>query len=329
MNAAAPAASPVRARIERLVEALQPRRSPSAGEHRLTRRNVYILPTRPGMTFAAVLVVMLIAAINYQLSLGYGLTFLIAAVAVVGMLHTFRNLSTLSLRGGRAESVFAGQLAEFTLVVRNGTRLDRYALSLMAPGMVQPEVFDAPANAEQTVSIALPTHARGWLQVPRMTLSTTYPLGLWRAWAYWQPLLRVLVYPAPETPAVPLPAKTASRGEGNAQGQGQDDVAALRPYVAGDSPRIIAWKAMARTASDELIAKQFDGGDVGELLLDWSMLPASLGVDARLARLTRWVLDADAAGVRYALNLPGVSIELDSGAAQRIRCLEALATWGL
>ncbi|MGE0806733.1 MAG: DUF58 domain-containing protein [Burkholderiaceae bacterium] len=328
MSAAASASPSLRARIERLLASLQSRRGPTAGDHRLTRRNVYILPTRPGMTFGAVLIVMLIAAINYQLSLGYALTFLIAAVAVVGMLHTFRNLATLVLRAGRAEPVFAGQPAEFTLVVRNGSRLDRFAVSLAAPGMVQPELFDAPATAEQTVSIALPTRERGWLQVPRMTLATTYPLGLWRAWAYWQPLMRVLVYPAPETPAVPLPAKTASRGEGNAHGAGQDDVAALRPYVTGDSPRIIAWKAMARTASDELIAKQFDGGDVGELVLDWAELPASMSIDARLARLTRWVLDADVAGVRYALRLPGISVELDSGAAQRVRCLEALAVWG-
>ena len=47
--------------------------------------------------------------------------------------------------------------------------------------------------------------------------------------------------------------------------------------------------------------------------------------ELKLSRLTRWVLDADAAGVRYALELPGSRIELDNGPAHRQRCLEALA----
>jgi len=287
-----------------------------------------MLPTRAGLLFAAVVITMLVTAINYQLSLGYALTFLVASFALVGMLHTFRNLSTLTLRAGRAEPVFAGQLAEFTLIARNETSLERFALSLNVAGMAQPEYFDIAPGAEHFVAIALPTRQRGWMPAPRLTLATTYPIGVWRAWARWHPALRVLVYPQPETPAAPLPARVATSGEGTARGQGHEDIAALRPYASGDSPRLIAWKAIARTASDDLITKQFDGGDVGELSLDWSLMPASMGLEARLSRLTRWVLDADAAGVRYALALPGRRVDFDLGPAHRARCLEALATWG-
>ncbi|MBN9463091.1 MAG: DUF58 domain-containing protein [Burkholderiales bacterium] len=322
--APAPAA---RAR-ERLARWLSRRRGPYAGDHVLTRRNVFVLPTRAGLLFAVVLLVMLLAAINYQLSLGHALTFLLVALAAVGMLHTYRNLSALTLHAGRAEPVFAGQLAEFTLIARNPTRLERYALSVHAHGMTQAEHFDAAPGAEQLVSIALPTERRGWMQVPRLTVSTTWPLGLWRAWAPWHPVLRVLVYPQPETPAVALPARMAAAGEGTARGPGHDDLAAVRPYAAGDAPRLIAWKAMARSASDELLTKQFDGAQLGELSLEWSQLPASMHAEARLARLTRWVLDADAAGVRFALVLPGCTVEADAGPAHRARCLEALATWG-
>src|SRR5690606_100647 len=256
------------------------------------------------------------------------LTFLVASIAIVGMLHTFRNLATLTLRAGRAEPVFAGQIAEFTLIARNETKLERFALSLNATGMAQPEFFDIAAGAEHFVAIALPARQRGWMPVPRLTLATTFPIGIWRAWARWHPALRVLVYPQPETPAAPLPARVAASGEGTARGQGHEDIAALRPYAAGDPPRLIAWKAVARTGSDELITKQFDGGDLGELSLDWSVLPASMDAEARLSRLTRWVLDADAAGVRYALTLPGTRIATDIGPTHRARCLEALATWG-
>ena len=326
--AAARADAPSGPLYQRLIDLFPDRTRPRAGDHRLTRRNVLMLPTRAGLLFAAVVVTMLVTTINYQLSLGYALTFLVAAIAIVGMLHTFRNLATLTLRAGRAEPVFAGQLAEFTLLARNETRLERFALSLNTPGMAQPEYFDVASGAEHFVAIALPTRQRGWMQVPRLTLATTFPLGLWRAWSRWHPALRVLVYPQPETPAVPLPARSAASGEGTARGQGHDDIAALRPYVAGDPPRLIAWKAIARTASDTLITKQFDGGDLGELSLDWALMPASMDTEARLSRLTRWVLDADSAGVRYELALPGTRIATDLGPAHRARCLEALATWG-
>ncbi len=41
----------------------------------LTQRNVYILPTGPGWMLALTLLVLLIASINFQLNLGYLLTF--------------------------------------------------------------------------------------------------------------------------------------------------------------------------------------------------------------------------------------------------------------
>lgn len=299
-----------------------------AGDRHLTRRNVFILPTRAGVLFAAVLLTMLLAAINYQLPLGHALTFLLASVAAIGMLHTFRNLSALTLRAGRADPVFAGQLAEFTLIARNATPLERFALCVQARGMAQPEYVDVAPGAEQLVSIALPTGQRGWMQAPRLSVASTWPLGLWRAWAAWHPAMRVLVYPQPETPGVALPARMANSGEGSLHGAGHEDIAALRPYVAGDSPRLIAWKAIARSGGGDLVSKQFDGGELGELSLDWSLLPVSMDDEARLARLARWVLDADAAGVRYALVLPGRVVEADVGAAHRARCLEALATWG-
>ncbi len=297
------------------------------GEYRIGRRNVAVAPSAAGMLFGAALLAMLIAALNYQLTLGYALTFLIAGVAVVALLHTVRNLSMLTLRGARTEPVFAGQHAEFTLIARNATRFERFALALQAPGMAQPEHFDVAPGAEQFVSVALPTKQRGWMTMPRFTLATTFPIGIWRARARWQPAQRVLVFPAPETPAAPLPARDTTSGEGAHSGSGQGDLVALRPYTDGDPPQRIAWKAVARSASGELVTRQMAEADLGETTLDWDLLPASMDDEARLSRLARWAIDADAAGARYALHLPGVRIDADSGPAHRLRCLEALATW--
>lgn len=297
------------------------------GEHRIGRGSVAIVPSAPGMLFGVALLAMLIAALNYQLTLGYALTFLIAGVAVVAGLHTMRNLAMLTLRGTRADPVFAGQHAEFTLIARNATRFERFALALHAPGMAQPEHFDVPAGAEQFVSVALPTARRGWMTMPRFTLTTTFPIGIWRARARWQPAQRVLVFPEPETPPAPLPARNAASGEGTRAGDGHGDLVALRPYARGDRPQRIAWKAVARTGSLDLVTMQMGEAELGETTLDWRALPESMDDEAKLSRLTRWTLDADAAGVRFALRLPGTLVEADSGPAHRMRCLEALATW--
>ena len=311
--------------FERFARWIEARRRAPRGELTLGRRNVYVLPSRAGMLYALVLLTMLVASINYALQLGFMLTFLLAAVAIVTLLHAYANLSGLVLRPGRAEPVFAGQPAEFSLELSNPGRGARQAIRLRAPGMAGHEMADPPAGSEQSVRIALPTERRGWLTVPRVTVWTTYPLGLWRAWAWWQPAMRVLVYPTPETPAAPLPEPQALAGDGQGAG-GEDDLAAIRPYRPGDSPRRIAWKAMARTASEELLTKEFDGGERGDLVLDWSRLPAYLDLEARVSRLTRWVLDADAAGARWALLLPGTQLDSDAGPEHRERCLEALAT---
>ena len=66
-----------------------------------------------------VLLLLLIASINYSLSLGFLLTFLLASMGGMSMLHTFRNLARLTIMPGRAEPVFAGEVAQFHLVMHN------------------------------------------------------------------------------------------------------------------------------------------------------------------------------------------------------------------
>lgn len=314
---------------ERIALANGKRRAPIVGDHTLDRRVIYILPSRAGLLFGGAMATMLLAAINYSLALGYMLTFLLVAIGLVSMLHTYRNLAGIVLRPGRADPVHAGEVAEFSLTLLNRSRAMRFAIQIDVPGAAQPTIHDVPQTAESMARLALPAPARGWLSVPRMRVSTTFPLGLWRAWSYWQPAARVLVWPSAETPAPPLPASMHDDGEFSIRGPGEDDFDAIRPYREGDSLRRLAWKAMARMANDEALTKTFEGSGGGELLLDWNQLPASFTDEERLSRLTRWVLQADSNNQHYALSLPGTPIEPGKGVAHRARCLQALAVWGL
>ncbi len=75
----------------------------------LASRRVYILPTRAGWAFAAVLAVTFIAGINYGNGLAMLLCFWLAGFALVAMLQTQRQLSGLTVTSAVAEPAFAGQ----------------------------------------------------------------------------------------------------------------------------------------------------------------------------------------------------------------------------
>jgi uncharacterized protein (DUF58 family) len=295
----------------------------------LVQRRVYILPTRQGVLFAGVLLMMLLGAINYALSLGFVLTFLLVALAFNAMLFTFRNLARLQVTSGRATPVFAGSDAKFTLNLSNPGRHARHAigLSLNRRGDVAAEFTDVPANATATISVAVPAARRGRLRPGRLTLFTRFPLGLYHAWSYVQPDIFVIVYPRPAPPGLPLPAAEAAPGIGASHGQGQEDFAGLRPYHPGDPPRHIAWKAAAR--GQGLYTKQFTGQAASEIWLAWDPLPPRMDTEEKLSQLTRWVLDADAQRLHYGLRLPETVVPLGGGDAHRERCLEVLALYGL
>lgn len=301
-------------------------RGPQAGPIVLVQRRVFILPTRPGFVFAGVLILMLIGAINYGLSLGFVLAFLLAAMGFNAMIHTFRNLANLHILPARAPAVFAGDPAQFTVVIENPGGTDRYSIGLVR-NREPSALIDVPAQTQVAATLSVPSARRGILRPGRLTLFTRYPLGLYYAWAYLEPDVYCIVYPRPAPPGIPLPPAESSTGQGAQRGQGEEDFSGLRPYHTGDPPRRIAWKAAARNQG--LLTKQFSGRADTELWLDWRQLPAHLDTEGKLSCLARWVLDAHAAGMTFGLRLPDTIISMASGEAQRERCLEALALYGL
>ena len=299
-------------------------RGPETGAIVLVQRRVFILPTRQGLIFAVALLVMLTGSINYTLGLGFVLTFLLGALGVNAMIHTFRNLANLRVTGGRARPVFAGELAHFTVHLENSGNADRYAIGL-TPDRKTASFVDVPARTVTPATVGIKAARRGVLRPGRLTLFTRFPLGLYYAWAYLELDMHCLVYPHPAHPGLPLPPAAASAGAGAEHGRGQEDFSGLRQYHVGDSPRHIAWKAAARDQG--LLTKQFSGRAESELWLDWAQLPQPMGVEERLSHLARWVLAAHALGLSYGLRLPGKTVEIAAGEAQRDHCLEALALY--
>ncbi|MGH8753812.1 MAG: DUF58 domain-containing protein, partial [Burkholderiales bacterium] len=231
-------------------------KGPEAGPVVLTQRRVFILPTRRGLLFGALLLLLLTGSINYNLSLGYVLTFLLAAMGIISMLHAFRNLAGLQVRPGKTNPVFAGEHASFAVCVDNHRTLPRYAIALTRNKQA-PVFCDVAQSATATAEVSVAATRRGWLWPGRITLFTRFPLGLFHAWSYVELDSRCLVYPRPDSSKLPPPKPHSQTGAGFESGQGYDDFIGLRPHQPSDSPRQIAWKAAARDYG--LLTKQFIG----------------------------------------------------------------------
>jgi uncharacterized protein (DUF58 family) len=290
----------------------------------LSQRRVYVLPTPAGIAYTTALGVILLGAMNYNLSLGHALVFLLAGLGIVAILHTFRNLVQLSLRPGRCESVFAGEQARFDLIVDNPRPDARTSLRLFFHDR-PPLELDIGPSATTIASLGLHTEKRGWLPMPRVTIETTWPLGLVRAWSYAAPDLACLVYPAPAVKA-PAPTWSGDDAQGTTRdGRGSDDFSGLRKHQVADPPRHVAWKAVARQQDGPLLTKLFSGAAAQRLWLDWNHLPDAMGVEQRLSVLARWMLDADAAGFAWGLRMPAVRLEPENGPAHLAAGLRILA----
>ncbi|HVE51292.1 MAG TPA: DUF58 domain-containing protein [Casimicrobiaceae bacterium] len=287
----------------------------------LSHSRIYILPTRRGVALIATIATMLVTSLNYGLSLGFLATFLLTGVVGAALLHTFRNLSGLTVRPGSAGETFAGGRVQFTIAMLGGRRT-RAAVTI-TPRDGSTHCVDVDAETLTSVTFDLDASVRGRVPLGRITIASDYPLGLWRGWAYAHFATAGIAYPAPERGAPPLPA-SAPGSEARAHVNADDtDLAGVREYQHGDPLQRVAWKAVARGAG--WYTKAFDGSSGGgPVSLDFSQMGA-LDVEQRLSRLAAWVLTCERINRAFSLALPGTRIATGQGREHRRNVLTALA----
>ena len=328
----------VRTRFRRWFES----RLPFSDQLSLTQRNVYILPTRPGLMLAVTLLVLLIASINYQLNLGYLLTFLLAGSAVVGMHVCHATLRGLAMNLVAPPAQHAGAAAVIVIKLtnaRNAARhgiglrvLDRLDASAEASRAAQWAWTDVPAQGTSTLQVAFTPLMRGLQCLPTLTAETRFPLGTFRVWTIWRPAAQIIIYPRPEAIAPPLPPGVPRSGGAPARTQTQSsgDYDGVRGYRRGDAMKLIVWKKAAGAGahgggeSAGLVVRDAEQAQRHELWLVFAQTGVA-NIEHRLSRLCAWVLRADRLGLDYGLRLPALEIKPSSGEAHKRQCLEALA----
>jgi uncharacterized protein (DUF58 family) len=290
----------------------------------ISNRRVYILPTRLGLMFSALLFLMFLGSMNYANNLALGLTFLLASLALIAMHHCHRNLVGIRVSSSPNSPVFAGEVAQLHLALANESNVTRFEFTVGRDKNAVAKHVDSHSHA--VLSIALPTLKRGRIAINEVTINSRFPFGLFRAWTYAYLPLSCIVYPKPSEHA-PDPINTqTSGGTLNEHLSGDDDFAGLRRFQPGDSPRRVAWKQYAH--GQALQTKVFAASTAISHDFDYDSLNG-YDSETRLSVLCRWIEDAHSTQQSFGLKLPGLFIETNSGAAHRQRCLTALAIFGL
>ncbi len=298
------------------------RRIPPAASVRLTQRRIFIIPTRIGAAFGLALGLMLLAAINYQNSLAYGLTFLLASVFIVAILHTYRNLAGLTLHAAGGAAVFVGEQARFRVRLASSGRAHQAIALGWPPAELQ--ALDVAQEGVSECELSQPAMRRGWLQPGRLRVESRFPLGMLVAWSWVDLDQALLVYPRPLAGELPLAAGANKDDEDDGArtlGLGADDFQGLKSYQPGDSKRRLHWKAYSR--GQGLLVKDFAALAGRESWLDFAALQGD--VEARLSLLCHWVLQLSERQQPFALRLPGNVLAPDSGDSHCEACLRALA----
>jgi uncharacterized protein (DUF58 family) len=305
----------------------------------ISRRRIYIIPSRFGIALALLLMAMLIAGLNYNSNLGLAFGFMMVSLALVAMHHCHRNLLGLGVDVNTEVDAFAGGNASFDFLLRNDSNIERRDIEIRcAPAGAAARTATvrlraaAAATATATVSVSakgydqaavsLAVEHRGVTRLERFELRTRYPFGWFRAWTYVQRPLTAFVAPLPGGDRL-LPSAAAALGTvSQSEHRGDEDFAGLRAYEAGVPLKHMAWKVLAR--GGEAAVRSYSGLAADPEWLDWSSLDR-LDTEARLSQLCRWVLDSEASQRTYGLRIPGTEIMPSRGERHRLACLRALA----
>ena len=292
--------------------------------HRVTHQRIYIVPSKRGFGFLLTLLLMLIASINYSLSLGYALCFLLTGLFSATLLHTYRNLAGIDVHGMSAQNSFAGESVVFDVSLVNSHNRPRHGIQVGTQKSVETIVRLEPDD-QSVARLVITGQPRGRCLLGRLTLRSDWPLGLWTCWSYLHVPQQALVFPAPEKQAPPLPDVRGNDAGLLSDKAIQGDVSGLRDYQPGDSIGSIAWKSTARGLG--LQTRTFDSeASCAQTVIDLKLTEVP-GLEDKLSRMCAWVLHAEQQHTDYALRLADFSLDKGRGKEQQLRALTALAMY--
>ncbi len=287
---------------------------------KLSRKSIYILPTKFGFLFGLILVAMLVGSINYEINMGFLLTFLFSAIFFIGMLQSYKNFNTVTLAPQPIKPVFASEN-----VTVNFLSLSKHITFNTAIQIEKQQAYHN-LNEKSLVPITIKGYKRGIYRINKIKLFSIYPMGHFYVWSWFKTDLEIIVYPQPKAISnTEQISKTNKVGENSSQRKGSDELYSYKHYQAGDPIQRIAWKKTAQTG--KLHSKEMSKLISDDYYIDWHQF-SHLATEERLSLMCHLVLDAHNRNEMYGLILPDVEINPEHSEQHKHACLKELASFG-
>lgn len=297
----------------------------------LNYKRVFILPTKAGIVFVLLLIIILLLGINYQSNLVYGLCFTLGSILFITIIHTCRNLANTIIANAGAAPVFAGEAASFRLHLESKKGAHQaigvtWASFKGKELQEELQLIDVTKQTGADLLLIKEAPKRGIFYPGRIYIQTQFPLGLFVSWTEVDLFLKVIVYPKPIAGVI-SPSGYAGEEEDGAVslGRGVDDFQGLRSYQPGDSMRFINWKSFSKEQG--LFVKDFSSLVGQDVWLDFALVEGS--IDHKLSVLCYWVLKMSQEQHPFGLKLPNIELPPDIGEKHQQEALYALAMYGI
>lgn len=291
----------------------------------LRKRHLRLRPTGYGVVFIIVLSAMTVGSMNYNINLGFLLTFLLGAMALVSVVHTCRSLKGLDILSVSAKPVFAGQTAIFQIQCRLESPPGTTVFFSFSKSETASRDFEA--ERLERVAVKITANQRGRFNPGPLWVSSRYPFGLFRLIAGVPLNASCLVYPKPvRDTAAGDQQIVAPDDKGDWMVPGIDDFQGLKAYQPGEALEHIYWKAFSR--GQGLQTKHFAQPAATSIVFDWQGVPG-IHMERKLSVLCDCVIRAHRLNLSYGLKLPDRTISPDRGKAHRQNCLRALALYNI
>jgi len=300
------------------------RRIPPSRNIILDQRRIFIFPSRQGMSFLIVIAAILVAAINYENNMMYATAFLLVALFVSTIIHTYANLSGLEINAMHARDAFAGEDAEFNIALIRHGRRQHHGLTLGWPQGTQ-VLENVLTDSPLVIKLFVKGQRRGYMYPGRLRLETLYPLGFLRAWTWVDLDMHCLVYPRP-VHAGSLPSFSQQDDEEGVavENSGTDEFAGFRDYQMGDPLKSVHWRSLAK--GQPLKSKVYSAMTDNRIWLEWNAVFGD--TEQKLSKLCYWVIEAAKTSDEYGLRLPGKTIAPNRGEEHKQYLLRELALFG-
>lgn len=281
-------------------------------------RHVYILPSKAGWLFILSLLAILTGAINYNNSLGYLLCFFLSSMCFIAMIMTHKNIKNICIYSRPSPATFPGQSINYHFSVKPDDNISHIALQ------TENDIFSVHPDTMTEFTIRETAHSRGRQNPTSFKIFTEFPLGLFHAWTQVSIDNTVIIYPKPVKHDISETVFTEKNLRQRSI-EGDDEFAGIRDFIKGDSPKSLAWKAIAKT--NQLYTKEFESEAGDSLIFDFDQLTSIQNTEEKLSILCDLVLQANARQLNYGLKLPSTNISPGSSASHMHHCLTALALY--